>query len=249
MSFVHLHLHTQYSLLDGANKIKSLIPKVKDLGLPAVAMTDHGNMFGAVEFYKTAVAAGVKPIIGCEMYVAPGDRRDRQKIVRGDDVEGAGNYHLDPAGDERAGLPQPVPPGDARLHRGLLLQAAHRQGAAARAQRRPDRALRLPGQRGQPGDSARLAGARPRGDGGVPRDLRRALLRRDPGQPPRRAGDGRTPPWSTSPASSACRWWRPTTATTSSPRTRTRTTCCSASRPARPSTIRTAGSSAPTSST
>ncbi len=94
MSFVHLHLHTQYSLLDGANKIKSLIPKVKDLGLPAVAMTDHGNMFGAVEFYKTAVAAGVKPIIGCEMYVAPGDRRDRQKVVRGDDVEGAGNYHL-----------------------------------------------------------------------------------------------------------------------------------------------------------
>ncbi len=94
MSFAHLHLHTQYSLLDGANKIANLIPRVKVLGMPAVAITDHGNMFGAVEFYKTAVAAGVQPIIGCEMYVAPGDRRDKQRTVRGDDFETAGNFHL-----------------------------------------------------------------------------------------------------------------------------------------------------------
>src|SRR5690606_15437931 len=94
MGFAHLHLHTQYSLLDGANKISQLIPRVKELGMPAVAMTDHGNMFGAVEFYKTAVAHGVQPIIGCEMYVAPGDRRDKQKVVRGDDFETAGNFHL-----------------------------------------------------------------------------------------------------------------------------------------------------------
>ena len=94
MGFAHLHLHTQYSLLDGANKIADLIPRVKALGMPAVAMTDHGNMFGAIEFYKTAVAAGVQPIIGCEMYVAPGDRRDKQKVVRGDDFETAGNFHL-----------------------------------------------------------------------------------------------------------------------------------------------------------
>ncbi len=94
MSFAHLHLHTQYSLLDGANKIANLIPRVKALGMPAVAMTDHGNMFGAVEFYKTAVAAGVQPIIGCEMYVAPGDRREKQRAVRGDDFETAGNFHL-----------------------------------------------------------------------------------------------------------------------------------------------------------
>ncbi|MGH7789429.1 MAG: DNA polymerase III subunit alpha, partial [Candidatus Binatia bacterium] len=94
MSFAHLHLHTQYSLLDGANKIANLIPRVKAMGMPAVAMTDHGNMFGAVEFYKTAVAAGVQPIIGCEMYVAPGDRRDKQRVVRGDDFETAGNFHL-----------------------------------------------------------------------------------------------------------------------------------------------------------
>jgi DNA polymerase-3 subunit alpha len=94
MGFAHLHLHTQYSLLDGANKIVDLIPRVKALGMPAVAMTDHGNMFGAVEFYKTAVAAGVQPIIGCEMYVAPGDRREKQRVVRGDDFEAAGNFHL-----------------------------------------------------------------------------------------------------------------------------------------------------------
>ena len=94
MGFAHLHLHTQYSLLDGANKIADLIPRVKALGMPAVAMTDHGNMFGAVEFYKTATAAGVQPIIGCEMYVAPGDRRDKQRVVKGDDFETAGNFHL-----------------------------------------------------------------------------------------------------------------------------------------------------------
>lgn len=94
MSFVHLHMHTQYSLLDGANKIDRLVPRVTECGMPAVAITDHGNMFGAVEFYKTVAKAGVKPLIGCEVYVAPGDRRDKQKVVRGDDHETAGNYHL-----------------------------------------------------------------------------------------------------------------------------------------------------------
>jgi DNA polymerase-3 subunit alpha len=92
MSFVHLHLHTQYSLLDGANKISALIPHVKKLGMPAVAMTDHGNMFGAVEFYKRAVDAGVKPILGCEVYVARKSRTDR--IGRSDDYEAGGNFHL-----------------------------------------------------------------------------------------------------------------------------------------------------------
>ncbi len=93
MGFVHLHLHTQYSLLDGANKISTLIPRVKELGMPAVAMTDHGNMFGAVDFYKKAAAQGVQPIIGCEMYVAPGDRHEK-KPIRGDDYEAGGNFHL-----------------------------------------------------------------------------------------------------------------------------------------------------------
>ncbi|MDP3936589.1 MAG: PHP domain-containing protein, partial [Deltaproteobacteria bacterium] len=76
--FVHLHLHTEYSLLDGAIKIDRLVEKAREFKMPAVAMTDHGNMFGAVEFYEKARKAGVKPIFGCETYVAPGDRREKE---------------------------------------------------------------------------------------------------------------------------------------------------------------------------
>lgn len=90
-SFVHLHCHTQYSLLDGANKIDPLIERAKSLGQPAIAMTDHGNMFGAVDFYRKAVAAGIKPILGCEVYVAPGSRRERQGVDRGNREH---NHHL-----------------------------------------------------------------------------------------------------------------------------------------------------------
>ncbi|MGH7800604.1 MAG: PHP domain-containing protein, partial [Thermodesulfobacteriota bacterium] len=67
--FVHLHLHSQYSLLDGAIKFDELFTKAKEYGMTAVALTDHGNIFGAVEFYKEAKKAGIKPIIGCEVYV------------------------------------------------------------------------------------------------------------------------------------------------------------------------------------
>ncbi|HLB25102.1 MAG TPA: PHP domain-containing protein, partial [Nitrospirota bacterium] len=76
-SFVHLHLHTQYSLLDGANRIDDLVKKAREFGMPALAITDHGNMFGAIEFYQKAVKAGIKPIIGCEMYVAKGSRTEK----------------------------------------------------------------------------------------------------------------------------------------------------------------------------
>lgn len=76
-NFVHLHLHSQYSLLDGAIKIPDLIERVKEHKMPAVAVTDHGNMFGAIEFYTKAVAAGIKPIIGCEVYIAPGSRFEK----------------------------------------------------------------------------------------------------------------------------------------------------------------------------
>src|SRR6202011_5736627 len=94
MSFVHLHVHTQYSLLDGANKIAPLFGHVKSAGMPAIAITDHGNMFGAVEFFLKAKQQGIKPIIGCEAYVAPGRRTDRVQPQRSDDVEGVGNFHL-----------------------------------------------------------------------------------------------------------------------------------------------------------
>ncbi len=73
-NFVHLHLHSQYSLLDGAIKLDQLVARAKDFKMPAIAVTDHGNMFGAIEFYSKAMSAGIKPIIGCEVYVAPGSR-------------------------------------------------------------------------------------------------------------------------------------------------------------------------------
>ena len=92
MSFVHLHLHTQYSLLDGANKIRELMPRVSAAGMPACAITDHGNMFGAVQFSQEAARNGIQPIIGCEMYVAPQSRFE--KAGRIDDYEAGGNYHL-----------------------------------------------------------------------------------------------------------------------------------------------------------
>jgi len=76
-SFVHLHVHTQYSLLDGAIRLKDLFETVTRYQMPAVAITDHGNMFGALEFYEMAKKAGIKPIIGCEVYLAPKSRFDR----------------------------------------------------------------------------------------------------------------------------------------------------------------------------
>ena len=87
--FVHLHLHTEYSLLDGANRIDRLVARVKQLGMTSVAVTDHGNLFGAMAFYQQAKGAGIKPILGCEAYVAPGDRRDRTHTGVMD-----GGYHL-----------------------------------------------------------------------------------------------------------------------------------------------------------
>jgi len=76
-SFVHLHLHTQYSLLDGAIRLKDLIPTAKEMGVPAIAQTDHGNMFGAIDFYIRCKEAGIKPILGSEVYFTPGSRHDR----------------------------------------------------------------------------------------------------------------------------------------------------------------------------
>jgi DNA polymerase III subunit alpha len=76
--FVHLHVHTHFSLLDGANRIDELVRTAKDMGMPAIAVTDHGNLFGAIEFYQAASKAGIKPILGIEAYVAPGDRRNKE---------------------------------------------------------------------------------------------------------------------------------------------------------------------------
>ena len=80
MSFVHLHLHTEFSLLDGACRIEKLVQRVKDLGQEAVAITDHGCMYGVIDFYRACKAAGIKPVIGCEVYVAPRGRARFQKV-------------------------------------------------------------------------------------------------------------------------------------------------------------------------
>ena len=97
--FAHLHLHTQYSLLDGANKLKEVIAHAAQLGQPAIAMTDHGNMHGAVEFFYEAKKAGIKPIIGCELYVTPGSRHERKMRAQG----GAGTCHLTVLAANKAG--------------------------------------------------------------------------------------------------------------------------------------------------
>ncbi len=88
MSFTHLHVHTEYSLLDGASRIGELIARTKELGMDSIAITDHGNMYGVINFYREAKKQGIKPIIGCEVYLAPGDRRERQE------VNGVKYYHL-----------------------------------------------------------------------------------------------------------------------------------------------------------
>ena len=80
MSFAHLHVHTEYSLLDGSNKIKEYVARVKELGMDSAAITDHGVMYGVIDFYKAAKEAGIRPILGCEVYVAPGSRFDREKV-------------------------------------------------------------------------------------------------------------------------------------------------------------------------
>jgi DNA polymerase-3 subunit alpha len=80
-SFVHLHLHTEFSLLDGMIRTKDLVKRAKELGMPAVAMTDHGNLYGAIEFYQNCLKNGVKPIFGCEIYLAPQSMEDKKELV------------------------------------------------------------------------------------------------------------------------------------------------------------------------
>ena len=153
--FTHLHLHTQYSLLDGAIRLDDLFPKVLERGMKPVAITDHGNMFGAVDFYKKAKKHGVKPIFGCETYVAPrSTRQDR-----------AAQQPPHPARQGQGRLQEPLVPQLDGVPRGLLLQPAHRQEAAARAQRGADRPVGVPRRRGRAdADAARARGG---GDSGA----------------------------------------------------------------------------------
>jgi DNA polymerase-3 subunit alpha len=108
-NFVHLHVHTEYSMLDGAARVGELMTEVSAQGMPAIAMTDHGNVFGAYEFYKAAKKIGVKPIIGIEAYVAPDSRFDKKRVQWADggedDVSGGGAYtHMTILAENNEGL-------------------------------------------------------------------------------------------------------------------------------------------------
>ena len=114
--FVHLHIHTEYSLLDGACRIDQLMDRVKECGQTAIACTDHGVMYGCVQFYKAAKKAGIKPIIGCEVYVATRTRFDKVNKIDG-------NNHLILLCKNETGYKNLDQDGFGRLCGGLLFQA------------------------------------------------------------------------------------------------------------------------------
>jgi hypothetical protein len=143
--FTHLHVHTHYSLLDGACKVGDLVKRAKALGMDSLAITDHGCMYGVVEFFNECKKEGIKPLIGMEAYMAPGDRPRP--------LDGQRRVGLPPAAarEEPRGVPEPDQALEHGLPGGVLLQAADRQRGPARAQPGPDRHQRLPRRRGRVG--------------------------------------------------------------------------------------------------
>jgi len=119
--FVHLHVHSQYSLLDGAIRFEEMLALAKKYQMGAVALTDHGNMFGVVEFYQKAIQHGVKPIVGCEVYVAPGVGLTRKQGWEK-------RLSFDPPRDEPDGIFQSSQTRQPGFSRGVLLQTQGRQG-------------------------------------------------------------------------------------------------------------------------
>ena len=150
--FAHLHVHTEYSMLDGAARLDDLFKTCAEAGMSAIAMTDHGNVYGAYDFYTKATKAGIKPIIGTEAYVAPEHRGlqaagalgqswpARRRRLRRRRV-----HPHDAAGRDHRGHVQPVQAVLAGLDRGLLPQAADGQGAAGQVRQGHHRHHRLPG--------------------------------------------------------------------------------------------------------
>ena len=256
-SFVHLHVHSEYSMLDGAARVSRLMEAAVEQGMPAIAVTDHGNNFGAYDFWKQATAAGIKPIIGTEAYVTPGTpRSDKTRVRWGnggeDDVSGSGAYtHMTLLAENTEGMHNLFrlsslasiegyyfkPRMDRELLSTLRARASSPRPAASSGE--VQTRLRL----GQYDEARKAAG-------GVPRHLRQGeLLRRDHGPRHRHRAPRDAATCSGSRKSSTCRSWPPTTCTTRTRTTRARTRRCSACSPARPSTTRTASSSTPTSST
>ncbi len=186
MSFVHLHTHSEYSLLDGANRISDLVAHVKRLGMDSLAVTDHGNMHAAWSFYEEAKAQQIRPILGFEAYLAYGPRQAREKPAWAP----AAYSHLVLLARNRAGLPESGSPDLDRLHGGVLPAPADRQGSPLGARRRTGVSGGLPVRRGgdPPSAGALRGGAQERGM--VRRDVRhRRLLARDPAARHRRRAD------------------------------------------------------------
>ena len=180
--FVHLHVHTAYSLLDGAIRLPDLVDRVRELEMPAVAITDHGTLFGVLDFYEKVKKAGIKPLLGCELYVAAGSRHDRK--AKGD------HNHLVVLAMDQVGYQNLV----------RLVTQAHLEGFYYKPRvdkellqelpRRPHRPVLLPPRRGVPPSVSRRRQKR-RGRGPAVRgDFPGPLLPGGPGQRPSGAGQG-----------------------------------------------------------
>jgi DNA polymerase-3 subunit alpha len=149
--FVHLHVHTQYSLLDGAIRLDALIGRAKSYGMDSLAITDHGTMFGTLEFFQKTVKAGIKPIIGCECYVAPRRLTDKTPM------DSKGMRHLILLAENQEGYRNLCRLATIAQIEGLL-QAANRQGGAPGPQQGADCHERLPAWRDSEADHQRTAG-------------------------------------------------------------------------------------------
>ena len=186
--FAHLHCHSHYSLLDGAGKISGLLKRTKELGMNSLALTDHGNLHGALEFYKAAKDMGINPIVGIEAYIAPSSRFYKENASGSKEA----SYHITHPGQRPHRLSEPAETLVAGLSGRFLFPPPHRQGDPGRPQRGPGLPERLRLQRVEPrpadGRNGRH-GKGPRGGRLVPQGLRRPLLHRDPVQRRRTAAD------------------------------------------------------------
>ena len=255
-SFVHLHVHSEYSMLDGAARVGDLMKAVVEQGMPAIAVTDHGNNFGAYDFWKQATEAGIKPIIGTEAYITPGTHRSDKTRVRWgnggeDDVSGSGAYtHMTLLAETTQGMHNLFRLSSLASIEGYYFKPRMDRELLQTYSHGPDRHHRLPERRGADAPAAR--------------PVRRGRARRPPTTATSSARRTTSPrSWTTGSASSGascptcsgsrrtstCRWSPRTTCTTRTPTTRAPTRSCSACSPARPSPTRTASSSTRTSST
>ncbi len=250
-SFAHLHLHTEFSMLDGAARVEEVVKRAAADGQPAIAITDHGNMYGVLDFYKAANAAGVKPIIGIEAYMAAESRLERP-LRRGrlDDTGGDADegdklyYHLTLLAESDRGYKNLLKLSSEAYLSGYWYKPRCDWELLEQLPRGRNRHYRVPRRAGQPGPSPRRrrAGHRPRGP--VAGDIRQGKPVRRAAGPRHRKTDGKpTRSSSKLPGISARRCWPPTTAITRPATTTWPTTPCCACRRARPWTTRSGSAS------